>query len=806
MRDDDATAAGAPNPLLEDGSGEDVDFASEEGDAHYAAPGDDENDFDDSTSLVDPSEYMNSLREREEAKIRERADAEVATDAIPHLGEVSLPARLGEYTLTELLGLGGMAEVFLARQDGIEGFQKTLVVKRIHPHLSQDDRFRQMFLREARVAAGLQHRNIVQLFELREDRGIYYMAMEFVDGLTLLRLARRAWRSGLSLPMELAVTAAADAAAGLHHAHTYVDDEGVPKKIVHRDVSPDNLIINRQGLTKLLDFGVAKAADSVSVTRAGEVKGKIPYMAPEQLHGKPVDGRADLYSLGATLYWLLTGRRPFHGDGDVALMQSIAYEEPTRPSELNPEIPAPVEDVILRLLAKNPEDRFQSGEELAETLFQYVPPNRREVSTFVEEAMALEDADDSGPISTASFIAATPRTAHFITTSRRLAKFLPQESTEAIDVDKVRAERAHAEAGGGAPPAADGGLADDLFGDADVVEPDAAPGDASVSGLLNETLNEEDPHTDPGARPLALTPSGAFEASQNTGGVDDPPDPLGLASGGGGNRNKLLAAAGGAAAVVLLLLVGVFVLGGEDPVDVPPPPPPPVDDPVTGSDDEEAHDDAVEATDDGDPAGDEQAADEDGWEIEAVEGGDEAADDGEETAEGTDKPAAGGDETAEAAPSGGDDQPASAAATTPTKKKKRSAPAMMDVRAKAPKYVQWKSPRGTKLGRGDAKLRIPARAKSVVAVDLRRMVSTRVVIKGGVVDYANAPKGTLDIRAFPYAKVLVGKSTLGTTPFAPKQVVAGRYKLTLVYKDKTKTQTVTVKPGGTAKVRANMTE
>lgn len=329
------------------------------------------------------------------------------------------PRPFASFTLLKPLGEGGMAEVFLARRDGPLGFQRTLVVKRIHPQLSLDGRFVQMFLREARLAARLQHRNIVRIEELGDHEGMYFMAMEYIDGITLHQLAKAAWCNAHSLPLELAVAAAADAAAALHYAHAVVDDDGVPQRIVHRDVSPDNLMIDRAGDTKLLDFGIAKAAGSVSLTQAGEVKGKLPYMSPEQLLGKELDGRSDLYSLGATLFWLTTGRRPFQGTSEIELMHAITQQEPPTPSALNPAVPAVLDALILRLLSKRPADRYADGLEVADELNALLPPSRREIGEFVVELMRLTRAPDAGPFGELSVAAATPRTPYFVTESRR---------------------------------------------------------------------------------------------------------------------------------------------------------------------------------------------------------------------------------------------------------------------------------------------------------------------------------------------------------------------------------------------------
>jgi serine/threonine-protein kinase len=319
----------------------------------------------------------------------------------------TFPFVFGRYTLTEHLGAGGMAEVYRAKQQGPAGFSKDICVKRLLPHLAKDQHFVEMFLHEARLAARLTHGNVVQIYELGEHEGAFFIAMEFIDGLSLFQLARRAWRSGKPLPLELIVSAACDAARGLDYAHRKKDDEGNPLHLVHRDISPDNLMINREGNTKLLDFGVAKVADSRVVTRAGEVKGKTPYMAPEQVRAKAIDGR-----IGVTLYWLCTGQRPFKGDSDLWLMEAILEEDPKPPREYNPNIPPALESWILSLLEKRPSDRPKSGAEVANALAQLVPHERDGIAHFVADMMEVSEVSPSQAMAMeGGFVAAMPLSA-----------------------------------------------------------------------------------------------------------------------------------------------------------------------------------------------------------------------------------------------------------------------------------------------------------------------------------------------------------------------------------------------------------
>ncbi len=313
--------------------------------------------------------------------------------------------RVGRYMLAQRIGQGGMAEVFLARQEGPSDFQKTVVVKRMLAHLTENKKFVEMFLREARVAARLNHPNVVQIFELGQDQGTYFLAMEFIDGITLHRLARRAWARKRALPTEVIVRAVADAALGLHHAHTLVDEVGRPSGLVHRDISPDNLMITRDGVTKVLDFGIARAQQQKgAVTRTGELKGKIPYMSPEQIEGRPLDGRSDLFSLGVTFYWLLCGRRPFDGATEVITLKRVLEQRASPPSSVNKSVPAVLDRIVMRMLEKDPNKRYDNGLALHERLVRVLGgegASRVPAQELVAEIMAAPEPEDDDPETTA---------------------------------------------------------------------------------------------------------------------------------------------------------------------------------------------------------------------------------------------------------------------------------------------------------------------------------------------------------------------------------------------------------------------
>src|SRR6266478_1730266 len=271
---------------------------------------------------------------------------------------------IGKYKLVRLIASGGMAEVYLARQAGAAGFEKLVCLKRILPHLARDKQFVEMFLNEARLAARLDHPNIVSIFDLGEANGNYFIAMEFIDGPSLRAAAKRALERGEWLPIPEIVNIVSMAAAGLHYAHELTEAAGKPLGLVHRDISPANVLVHRNGAAKVVDFGIAKAANSSSSTRTGTLKGKVAYMPPEQLRGDPLDRRTDVFALGVVLYELLAGQRPWAGDSEVSLIGRIMTEDPPPLSTLRPDAPAGLVAVLDRALAKDREARYASCHDL----------------------------------------------------------------------------------------------------------------------------------------------------------------------------------------------------------------------------------------------------------------------------------------------------------------------------------------------------------------------------------------------------------------------------------------------------------
>jgi len=277
--------------------------------------------------------------------------------------EIPAP-RLGKYELVARIATGGMAEIFLAHQPGPAGFSRLVVIKRILPHLAEQPEFLRMFLDEARLASQIHHQNVVQIFDVGQDGDHFFIAMEYVDGVSLAALARRARKHGRLVPYEIAAEIIAQACDGLHAAHELAGEDGVSLGVVHRDVSPQNLMLARTGAIKLVDFGIAKARGSGVRTRTGALKGKFPYMSPEQCRGERVDRRSDLFSLASVFVEILTGRRLFDRASELLTLKAIAEERIPAAHELCRDVPEVVSEVIGRAHAQDRDGRFATAAEM----------------------------------------------------------------------------------------------------------------------------------------------------------------------------------------------------------------------------------------------------------------------------------------------------------------------------------------------------------------------------------------------------------------------------------------------------------
>jgi serine/threonine protein kinase len=267
----------------------------------------------------------------------------------------------GNYYLLEKIAVGGMAELFKARQRGVQGFQKIVAIKRILPHLSDNEEFVTMFIDEAKLAAQLTHPNIVQIFDLGKASGSYYIAMEYVDGKDLRSLLRKVREYHLPFPEPVAAFVVMKVAVALDHAHRKKALNDRELKLVHRDISPQNILISSDGAVKLVDFGIAKAATKNTQTLAGALKGKLLYMSPEQALGQPLDNRSDLYSLGLVLFELLTGERCFHADSELGVLEKVRMGRISDVQSINPSISRQMAAIVNKCLQKNVEMRYPSA-------------------------------------------------------------------------------------------------------------------------------------------------------------------------------------------------------------------------------------------------------------------------------------------------------------------------------------------------------------------------------------------------------------------------------------------------------------
>jgi serine/threonine protein kinase len=317
------------------------------------------------------------------------------------------PIQFGKYTLFERIGRGGMADVFKGRVQGPAGFERVFVVKRILPHLSDDPQFTKMFIEEAKLSARLNHPNIVQVFELGAVDKEYFIAMEHVKGRDLAETMRTLWaRVGPPRP-ELVSYIGREMCRALAYAHDHTADDGSPVGMIHRDVSPSNVMLSYEGAVKILDFGIAKAlggkdAPEESNTQRGTLKGKFAYMAPEQTTGSDVDKRIDIFATGIVLHEVLTGRRLFKGENDLQTVERVRVCDVPPPSLQNPLCPPELDAIVLKALARNREERFQTAADMADALDDVVHAARFQPGHLAQLMRDLFPTDAGVPVSATS--------------------------------------------------------------------------------------------------------------------------------------------------------------------------------------------------------------------------------------------------------------------------------------------------------------------------------------------------------------------------------------------------------------------
>lgn len=314
-------------------------------------------------------------------------------------------ASFGPYELIRRVARGGMAEIFLAVERGFQGVERQVAIKRILPHMVEAEDFVTMFMDEARVATRLAHPNIAHIYSFGEVEGVYYLAMEYVDGMTCSRMVRAARPE--TIPIEITLRILADVCSALHYAHDLRDNQGALIGLVHRDVNPQNVMVSRNGVAKLLDFGVARASTQSHATRVGQVKGKIGYIAPEVFRGNPLDHRADIFSAGTLLFELLSGKKLFRREIEAATIHAILHDKPPSLSE-SLDVPPEVDEIVARALAKDPEDRYPNAFEMQQDLEELISDRGYAAAPFVvgrfvrelfetqKEAELLRSSEPSG--------------------------------------------------------------------------------------------------------------------------------------------------------------------------------------------------------------------------------------------------------------------------------------------------------------------------------------------------------------------------------------------------------------------------
>ncbi|QAT84168.1 serine/threonine protein kinase [Corallococcus coralloides] len=303
------------------------------------------------------------------------------------------PTFFGKYLLLERVNVGGMAEVFIAKAFGVEGFERILAIKKILPTMAEDDEFITMFIDEARISVQLNHANIVHIHELGKHEDTYFIAMEYVAGRDVRTLLERYRRRKEIMPTAQAVFIVSKMCEGLDYAHRKKDARGQDLHIIHRDVSPQNILVSYEGEVKIIDFGIAKAANRSQKTQAGILKGKFGYMSPEQVRGMPIDRRSDIFAVGVLLYEMLTGEKLFVGESDFSTLEKVRNADIPLPREFNPNISAGLEKVVLKALAREPEDRYQWASDLQEDLMRFLLAgdaiySSKHLSGFMKEAFA----------------------------------------------------------------------------------------------------------------------------------------------------------------------------------------------------------------------------------------------------------------------------------------------------------------------------------------------------------------------------------------------------------------------------------
>ncbi|RKH11691.1 PEGA domain-containing protein [Corallococcus sp. CA053C] len=305
------------------------------------------------------------------------------------------PIPFGKYLLLDRVNIGGMAEVWRGKQFGASGFERLVAIKRILPNIAEDEEFISMFIDEAKISVQLTHANIAQIYELGQIASSYFISMEYIPGKDMRAIFDRCRKKGEPAPVPLVVFCVAKMCEGLDYAHRKKDGMGRDLNIVHRDISPQNVLVSFEGEVKVIDFGIAKAAGKATKTQAGILKGKFGYMSPEQIRGLPLDRRSDVFAIGVCLYEMLTGERLFVGDSDFSVLEKVRKAEVPSPSTYNRRIPEALERIVLKALAKDVEERYQYASELGDDLQRFLLTSdsifsRRDLMQYMKSTFAEE--------------------------------------------------------------------------------------------------------------------------------------------------------------------------------------------------------------------------------------------------------------------------------------------------------------------------------------------------------------------------------------------------------------------------------
>ncbi|NVB85653.1 MAG: serine/threonine protein kinase, partial [Kofleriaceae bacterium] len=310
----------------------------------------------------------------------------------PIHADASVTNETARYRVIEKLESGGMAEVFRAESTGLEGFRKQVAIKRVLPHLGRNSKFISMFLDEARLSAQLSHSNCVQVFDIGVRDDAYFIVMEFVDGANLKSIASSMQNKGRTFPIPAAAYIAHEICKGLSYAHELTDRSGVSLQLVHRDVSPANVLVTKHGEVKIVDFGLAKASSQLEPSEPGVIKGKFAYLSPEAAHGEDVDCRADIFAVGIILWELLASQRLFTGDTDVQILHKVQAAKVPPISQINRSVPPELESIVRRALARDRHERYASARELGQDLSRFMfrfaqPVSGYDIANIVQATM-----------------------------------------------------------------------------------------------------------------------------------------------------------------------------------------------------------------------------------------------------------------------------------------------------------------------------------------------------------------------------------------------------------------------------------